>query len=161
MRGGEAVRSPKRLQVALATAAEHYERLVAAGELKSDAFRLAMATLGRNSRGASIVAVPAELPALIEAIVRSQVSGDWRGAVREVTTGRSRLRADTGLRALVAHVLLRNGYHPLAIGLALGRDRATIIQQDRVFRRRLAADQLLAARVERLLAAAPAERSAA
>lgn len=150
-----------RHNAALSAAAEHYERLVAGGELRCDAFRIAMATMGRNSRGASIVAVPAELPALIEAIVRSQVSGDWRWALREVTTGRSQDRASSGLRALVAHVLLRHRYHPKAIGLALGRDRATIIQQDQVFVRRMAADQILAARVERLVVAGSPETAVA
>lgn len=152
--------SMKRHQVALATAAEHYERLVASGELKSDAFRLAMETLGRNSKGRPIVAVPPELPALIEAIVRSQVSEGWRETVQEVTSGRSRDRGFTDLRALVSHVLLRHGYHPRAIALALGRDRATIIQQEAVFERRLAADQLLAARVARILSGTPESRAA-
>jgi len=152
--------SQKRHQIALATAAEHYERLVEAGELKSDAFRLAMETLGRNSKGRPIVAVPPELPALIEAIVRSQVAEGWRETVQEVTSGRSRDRNLTDLRALVAHVLKQHGYHPRAIGLALGRDRATIIQQQEVFERRLGADQLLAARVERILSGSSTTRAA-
>jgi len=141
----------KRHQVALASAAEHYERLVASGELKGDAFRLAMESIGRSSKGRPIVAVPPELPALVEAIVRCQVSEGWREAVREITSGRSRDRNLTDLRALVAHVLIWKGYHHKAIGLALGRDRSTIIQQEEAFERRLAADQLLEARVDRIL----------
>jgi len=92
------VKTSTRQLAELATAAEHYERLVALGELKCDAFRLAMATLGRSSDGRPTVAIPPELPSLIEAIVRSQVSKDWREALREVTTGRSLDRNTTGLR---------------------------------------------------------------
>jgi len=151
----------KRHQVAVASAAEHYERLVASGELKGDAFRLAMESIGRSSKGRPIVAVPPELPALVEAIVRSQVSEGWRVAVREITSGRSRDRNLTDLRALVAHVLIKHGYHHRSIGMALGRDRSTIIQQDAVFVRRLAADQVLAARVERVLSTSAREARAA
>jgi len=97
--------------------------------------------------------VPFEMPGLIEGIVRSQVAGDLQLAMRELRGGRSRTDFYAGLRMLVAHVLLRLGYHPKTIGMALNRDRSTIIQQQEVFTKRLAANRLLAARVERVLAA--------
>ena len=148
----------KRRNVSLTVAAETYERLVASGEIKGDAFRSAMATLRGGFRQPAVV--PVEMPTLIEEIVRSQVAGDLQLAMRELRGGRSRTDFYAGLRALVAHVLMRRGYHPKAIGLALNRDRSTIIQQGEVFTKRLAADQLLAARVERVLAAAGKARAA-
>jgi len=146
----------KRSAVALTLAAETYERLVVSGELKGDAFRAAMATMRNGMRTPSVV--PVEMPGLIEGLVRSQVAGDLQLAMRELRTGTCRTDFYAGLRMLVAHVLLRLGYHPKTIGLALNRDRSTIIQQQEVFTKRLAADQLLVARVERLLAAAGKDR---
>ena len=141
---------------ALSSAAEQYERLVAAGELRCDAFRSAMASIGRNAKGRPVVALPVEMPGLIEEVVRSLVAGDWRAAVREVRTGRSRNRFWTNARSLVAYVLHRHGHHESHIGLALGRDRSTIIAALRVFERRLAADDVLKARVDRMCAAGKA-----
>jgi len=142
-----------RRQASLSGAADLYERLVASGEPRHAAFRLAMASIGRDATARPLVAVPVELPLMVETIVRSQVAGDWRGVLREVTTGRSRTDFYAGLRMLVAHVLLKRGYHPKTIGLALNRDRSTIIQQAAAFERRLAADELLAARAGKLLEA--------
>jgi len=141
----------KRRQVALTIAAETYDRLVAEGQVKGDAFGAAVATMKAGMRDPAVV--PAELPALIEAIVRSQVSGDVQFAMRELRTGRSRTDFYAGLRMLVAHVLLKRGYHPKTIGIALNRDRSTIIQQAAAFERRLATDELLSARVGKLLVA--------
>jgi len=152
--------SATRRQASLSAAAEFYERLVASGEPRHTAFRLAMSSVGRDSKARRVVAVPAELPALVETIVRSQVAGDWRGVLREVTTGRSRHRVHTGLRDLVAYVLTQRGYSARDIGAALGRDRSTISVQVAAFERRLATDELLAARVERLLAASSKARAA-
>jgi len=137
----------KRRAVSLTTAAETYERLVAKGHLKSDAFHAAM----RAMRGDTGIPLPSEMPALVESIVRSQVSGDWRRALREVTNGRSRHRFYAELRQLVAHVLGRLGYHPSDIALALNRDRSTILLKETAFVNRM--DEVTAARVERLLAA--------
>jgi len=144
----------KRRQVSLTVAAETYERLVSKGHLKGDAFRAAMLAM----RGRNDVPLPSELPGLIEAIVRSQVCGDWRVAVREVTNGRSRHRFYVQLRLLVAHVLSRLSYHPTDIALALNRDRSTIIANETAFVNRM--DDVTAARVERILAAAGKERAA-
>ena len=138
----------KRRQVSLTVAAEAYERLVASGVLKGDAFRSAMMAM----RGRNDTPLPSEMPALIEEIVRSQVSGDWRRALREVTNGRSRHRFYANLRMLVAHILGRLGYHPSDIALALNRDRSTILANETAFVNRM--DEVTAARVERILAAA-------
>ena len=146
----------KRRQVSLTVAAETYERLVAAGYLKGDAFQAAMDSM----RGITGSPLPSEMPVLIETIVSSQVSGDLRAEMRELMSGRSRTDFYARLRMFVAHVLLRLGYHPRDIGTALNRDRSTIIKQASAFERRLAADQLLAARVERVLAAAGKARAA-
>jgi len=54
----------------------------------------------------------------------------------------------------VAYVLGRYGYGPGVIGRALGRERSTIIYALEMFERRIAADRILSARVERLLTAA-------
>jgi len=94
----------------------------------------------------------------VETIVRSQVAGDWRGVLREVTTGRSKHRAHTGLRDLVAYVLTQRGYRTRDIAAVLRRDRSTISVQVAAFERRLASDELLSARVGKLLAAAGKER---
>lgn len=140
----------------LSSAAETYERLVAAGELKSESFRAAMASIGRNAKGRPVSALPIEVPGLIESVVRSQVTGDWRAVVREVTTGTSRHPVDTAMRAMVAYVLHRHGYHERTIGLAMDRDRSTILKGLLVFERRMAADEVLRARVERMCAAGKA-----
>ncbi len=144
----------KRSNVSLTVAAETYERLVAKGLLKADAFRAALLAM----RGYNNTPLPSEMPGLIESIVRSQVAGDWRVAVREVTNGRSRHRFYATLRMLVAHVLGRLGYHPSDIALALNRDRSTIIANETAFVTRM--DEVTAARVERLLAAAGKARAA-
>ena len=148
----------KRRHVSLTVAAETYERLVASGELKGDAFGAAVATMKVGMRDPAVV--PVEMPVLIDAIVRSQVAGDLQFAMRELRTGRSRTDFYAGLRMLVAHVMLKRGYHPKTIGLALNRDRSTIIKQASAFERRLATDELLAARVDRVLAAAGKARAA-
>ena len=142
-----------RRQASLSAAAEFYERLVASGEPRHAAFRLAMSSIGRDATARPVVAVPVELPLMVETIVRSQVAGDWRGMLREVTTGRSRHRVHTGLRDLVAYVLTRRGYRTRDIAAVLRRDRSTISVQVALFERRLATDELLAARVGKLLAA--------
>jgi len=152
--------SATRRQASLSAAAEFYERLVASGEPRHTAFRLAMSSIGRDSKASHVVAVPVELPLMVETIVRSQVAGDWRGVLREVTTGRSRHRAHTGMRDLVAYVLTQRGYRTRDIAAVLRRDRSTIIQQVAAFERRLATDELLAARVGKLLAAAGKVRAA-
>lgn len=145
----------KRRNVSLTAAAETYERLVASGELKGDAFGAAM----RAMRGDTGIPLPSEMPALVEAIVRSQVSGDWRRALREVTNGRSRHRFYAELRMLVSHVLGRLGYHPSDIALALNRDRSTILLNETAFVNRM--DEVTAARVERVLAATAGKEQAA
>jgi len=137
----------KRRNVSLTAAAETYERLVASGELRGDAFRAAI----RAMHGDTSIPLPSEMPALIEAIVRSQVSGDWRRALREVTNGRSRHRFYAELRMLVAHILGRLRYHPGDIALALNRDRSTILANETAFVNRM--DEVTAARVERIMVA--------
>jgi len=142
-----------RRQASLSAAAVLYERLVASGEPRHTAFRLAMASIGRDSKARPVVAVPVELPLMVETIVRSQVAGDWRSVLREVTTGRSRHRAHTGLRDLVAYVLIQRGYRTRDIAAVLRRDRSTISVQAALFERRLATDELLSVRVGKLLSA--------
>ena len=152
--------APARRNAALASAAELYERLVLSGELKCDAFRTALNSLRLDSGGKPLAVVPVELPDLVSSIVRSQVSGDWQTALAEVTSGRSRRHDYTRLRDLVSYVLTKRGYHPREIGSALSRDRSTIIVQVRAFEARMKSDELLRARVERLLAARGVEVAA-
>ena len=142
-----------RRQASLSAAAVLYERLRESGEERHTAFRIALASIGRDATARPVVAVPVELPLMVEIIVRSQVVGDWRGVLREVTTGRSRHRANTGLRDLVTYVLTQRGYRTLDIAAATGRDRSTVSQKVAAFERRLATDELLSARVGKLLAA--------
>jgi len=138
-------------------AADAYELLVLSGMPKGVAFKAAMQTLrGDNAP----VPLPAELPGLIESIVRSQVAEDWRAASREVRSGKSTHRHYVELRSVVAHVLSEKGYSDAVIGAALSRDRSSVNVMLNKFARRLAADQLLAARVERVLAAAGKARAA-
>jgi len=139
----------------LTTAAEHYERLVQAGELRGGAFASAMRVLGQSR---PVVIVPVELPDVIDRIVRSQVAGDHRRLVTQLRSGEDNQYGS--LRTVLYYVLTRFGYHPSHIGAALKRDRSTVLKTVQAFSKRLESNDLLRARVEAIVTAGAERRVA-
>jgi len=134
----------------LTAAAEHYEALCAAGELRGDAFRLAMRPLRYDGRRTIPAVISRPLAALVEGYVLMLVgANDCHEVLQEMRGGSSRLSYYTRIRDEIAWRARRVGYHPKAIGAVLGRDRTTIIDAIARFEARLATDEVLRARVER------------
>lgn len=135
----------------LTEAAETYERLrIQGGVPKGEAFRDAMASIARSHRGKAAPVVPPEVPALIESVVAARVGEGAPAVLQELRHGESQ-RADlVQLRDEVAWVLKANGYGESLIGLCVNRDRTSVFSMVAKFEKRLASDELLRARVEKL-----------
>lgn len=157
---------------ALTVAAETYELAVAQGELRGDAFKVAVRRLyregfhlakhdWRRARRAPAREVPPEVSSLIEAMVRDRGGARWHRLLGDLGVGTKRYPAVAQLRHEIGWVLHELGYQDQVIAEAIGVDRTTVVTARRTFGTRLASDDVLAARIERQIASARAEAGSA
>lgn len=153
--------NPARLSTKrLADASSRYDRLVASGETGANAMRMAICALSGEQVEAATVVLPPEVTPIVQAYCKWVAGERWRPVYAELTTGTSRTHYYSGLRDEIGWVLHLHGYHARVIALALGRDRTSIIDGRQRFEKRLGTDEILRARIARVMGARAEGRAA-
>lgn len=145
---------------ALTRAAEQYEEQVSRGALRGEAFAEALRQLQAEGfriprvakeRPAATVVVPPEVSALVEAMAQARGGIRWVRILADLGDGQRRYPHVAQLRHEIAWVLHARGYSDSVVAKAIGIDRTTVVTARRTFAARLAADEVLAARISRLV----------